>query len=276
MTGSCCLFVAVVLAQPAKSEGDTDLVKRWLAVCQSQAEQYAIGPMNAARPRFQRVKEPIFRHATPARGNDIGAVYLWVDAEQRPMVVSDIFAWSFNNEPQRQIVHECHSLASEPLDVLLDGQHKWKPKRGGLKWEPVSDAPTPLASKSQRIRQARELAQKFSAHTIDMQGGRWELRVLPQPVYQYEVMKDQSRETGAMFAVCQGTDPELWLLLEARSMNGKESWFYACASFTDYVLNVQCDGKEVWSCPKYQQGVNDEPHWCEGVISNVIAPELPK
>ncbi len=272
MTGSCCLLAMVVLAQATKTDADTDLVKRWLAVCQSQAELYSLGPMNAERPRFQRLKDPIFRHATPARGNDIGVVFLWIDAEQRPMVVSDIFAWSLNNDPKRQIVHECHSLAAEPLHVLLDGQPKWKPKQAGLKWEPLPEAPLPPAMKSQRSRQARELAQKLSAFSTDVQGGRWELRVLPQPVYQYE-----AKETaGAMFAVCQGTDPELWFLLEARSTQEGARWFYACATFTDYALNVQWNGAEVWSCAKYQNGVNDESHWVEGVYSNVIAPELPK
>lgn len=275
MTGSCCLFVAMVLAQPAKSEGDSDLIKRWLAVCQSQAELYALGPMDAGRPRFERLKDPIFRHATPARGNDIGAVFLWVDADRRPMMVSDIFAWSLNNEPRRQIVHECHSLAPEPLKVLLDGQPKWKPKQAGLTWTPLPEAPAPAANKSQRQRQARELAQRFSAHSVDHQGGRWELRVLPQPVYQYEVLSKEARETGALFAVCQGTDPELWLLLESRPENGTERWHFACASFTDYSLNMQYDDKDIWSCPKYRHGTTDEPHWVEGVFSNVLAPELP-
>lgn len=276
MIGSTCLFGLLVLAQAPQRDADTDLIKRWLAVCQSQAELYSIGSLEAASPRFERLKDPIFRHATPARGNDIGAVFLWVDANQRPMVVSDIFAWSLNNDPKRRVVHECHSLAPEPLDVRLDGEQKWKPKRAGLKWEPLPEAPTPPGSKSQRFRQARELTQNFTAHSIDAQGGRWELRVLPQPVYQYEVVKNQSRETGAMFAVCQGTDPELWLLLESRQSNGKDQWYYACAAFTDYVLAAEYDGKEVWSCPKYQPGVNDEPHWVEGVANNVTAPELPK
>lgn len=276
MTGSYCLLAVMVLAQPAKTDADADLVKRWLAVCQTQAEMYAIGPMATDKPRFQRVKEPIFRHATPARGNDIGAVYLWVDAEQRPMVVADIFAWSINNNPKRQVVHECHSLAPEPLDVLIDHRRMWKPQQPGLNWKPLPDAPTPAAMKAQRFRQARELVQKFTANSIDATGGRWELRVLPQPVYQFETTTEQDRQTGALFAVCQGTDPELWLQLETRRTKDGEGWFYACASFTDYALQLRHDNIEVWSCPKHDQSIKDAPHFCEGLFSNVLAPELLK
>lgn len=276
MTGSCCLLALSVLLQTPSKEGDSDLVKRWLAVCQSQAEMYRIGPMDADQPRFQRVKEPIFRHATPARGNDIGSIYLWVDANQRPAAVIDFFAWSINNDPKRQVVHECHSLAAEPMDVVLDGRRLWKPNTPGLKWEPVPGAPAPAAMKSQRARQARELAQQFTANSLDDAGGRWELRVLPQPVYQYEATINQQRQSGAMFAMCQGTDPEVWLLLETRPAGSGEEWTYACASFTDYALQVRHDGKEVWSCPKYIRGDAEVTHWIEGVFSNITAPPLTK
>ncbi len=272
--GYFCL--ALVLAQTSPREIDTELVQRWRAVCQQQAELYAIGPKEATKPRFERLKTPVFSHATPARGNDIGSVFLWVDAAQRPMVVADIFAWSLNNDPKRQIVHECHSLAPEPLDVLIGDRHYWKPQQAGLKWMLLPEAPVPMAMKAQRWRQARELAQQFSANSIDAEGGRWELRVLPQPVYQYEAIQGDARQTGAMFAVCQGTDPELWVLLEVRHDADGDHWYFACASFTDYQLQVRWSDTDIWSCPKYVRGTNDAEHWCEGIFSNITAPELAK
>jgi hypothetical protein len=276
MLGSTCLWIALILTQTPPRDVDTELVQRWRLACQQQAELYTIGFKDRNQPRFQRLKTPIFSHATPARGNDIGSVFLWVDAEQRPMMVADIFAWSLNNDPQRQIVHECHSLAPEPLDVLTGDRHVWKPQRPGLKWSVLPDAPPPPATKSQCWRQARELAQQFSANTVDHQGGRWELRVLPQPTYQYEAQNGESRQTGSMFAVCQGTDPELWILLETRRDGDKDQWYFACASFTDYELKVRWNDQDVWSCPKYVHGTNNAEHFVEGLFSNVTPPELTK
>lgn len=271
-----CVWTAVCLAQVVPNEADSELIQRWRAVCQQQAELYSVGFKEGKQPRFQRLKTPIFSHATPARGNDIGSVFLWVDDQQRPMMVADIFAWSLNNDPKRQIVHECHSLAPAALDVMIGDRRWWKPQQPGLKWQPVPEASVPAANKSQRWRQARDLAQQFSANSIDMQGGRWELRVLPQPVHQYEAGSDQNRQTGAMFAVCQGTDPELWLLFEARRDGDTDRWFFACATFTDYEVQVRYQDQEVWSHPRYIHGTNDQPHWCEGIVSNVTAPELTK
>ena len=276
MTVTWCVWTAVCLAQAAPNDADSELIQRWRAVCQQQAEMYTIGVKDSGQPRFQRLKTPIFSHATPARGNDIGSVFLWVDEQQRPMVVADIFAWSLNNDPKRQIVHECHSLAPAALDVTIGDRRLWKPGKAGLKWQAVAEAAAPSATKAQRWRQARDLAQQFTANSIDMQGGRWELRVLPQPTYQYEAGSGDTRQTGAMFAVCQGTDPELWLLFEARRDADGDRWYFACATFTDYELQVRHHDKDVWTHPRYIHGTNDQPHWVEGVFSNVAPPELTK
>lgn len=276
MLGFAGLWFTLVLAQASPREDDTELVQRWRLACQQQAELYTLGFKDASKPRFQRVKSPIFSHATPARGNDIGSVFLWVDEAQRPMMVADIFAWSLNNDPKRQVVHECHSLAPEALEVRIGDRQPWKPEKPGLTWTSLPEAPKPAAMKSQRWRQARDLAQQFSANSVDNQGGRWELRVLPQPAYQYEAQTGSSRQTGAMFAVCQGTDPELWVLLEARSDGDADRWYFACASFTDYELKVRWNDQDIWSCPKYIHGTNNAEHYCEGLFSNVTPPELPK
>jgi hypothetical protein len=275
MIASSCIWVALWLTQ-APPDNNSELVQRWRAVCQQQAEMYVVGFKNTDSPRFQRLRTPIFSHATPARGNDIGSVFLWVDEQQRPMVVADIFAWSLNNDPKRQVVHECHSLAPAPLDVKLGDRRLWKPQQAGLQWRALPDAPIPMGMKAQRWRQARDLVQQFSANSVDEKGGRWELRVLPQPVHQYEAGSGETRQTGAMFAVCQGTDPELWILLEARRDGDKDRWFFACATFTDYALQVRHQDKDVWTHAKYVQGTNDAPHWVEGVFSNITAPELAK
>lgn len=271
-----CLWTALLFTQTPASNEDTELVQRWRLACQQQADLYTLGFKDESQPRFQRLKTPIFSHATPARGNDIGSVFLWVDAAQRPMMVADIFAWSINNDPKRQIVHECHSLAPEPLTIRIGDRQPWKPQRPGLKWALLPDAPNPAAMKAQRWRQARDLVQQFSANSIDNQGGRWELRILPQPVYQYEAQAGTSRQTGSMFAVCQGTDPELWILLEAHSDGDADRWYFACATFTDYELKVRWNDQDIWSCPKYIHGTRDAEHFVEGLFSNVTPPELPK
>jgi hypothetical protein len=54
---------------------------------------------------------------------------------------------------------------------------------------------------------------------------------------------------GALFTLVStaGTDPEVLLLIEAREVDGKTRWEYACGRFSDRNLYVQRKDKEVWS-----------------------------
>ena len=81
---------------------------------------------------------------------------------------------------------------------------------------------------------------------------RWELRLLPQPLYRYK-STDPDVLDGAVFAfvTSAGTDPEALLVLEARKPADKDRpvWHYAVARFTDLNLWVRHKGKEVFTAP---------------------------
>lgn len=53
--------------------------------------------------------------------------------------------------------------------------------------------------------------------------------------------------SGAMFAFCQGTDPELFLLIEAQRGDDGERWMFAAAEFSNLSLFLTLDDVEVWS-----------------------------
>ncbi|MAG94065.1 MAG: hypothetical protein CMJ48_09980 [Planctomycetaceae bacterium] len=53
-----------------------------------------------------------------------------------------------------------------------------------------------------------------------------QLRRLSQPIYRYE-SDNANLLDGAMFAFVQGTDPEVFLLLEARSKGNNHQWEFA-------------------------------------------------
>ncbi len=130
----------------------------------------------------------------------------------------------------------------------------------------------PGKSKADRQRQARDLARGFSANSVDFQQGRWELRLIPRPVHQYDAGDNDKGTSGALFAMCQGTDPELWLALETRPTAEGSRWHFAFASFTDYAVQARHDSVEVWSCPKYVHGINTERHFVDSVARQVSLP----
>ena len=140
-----------------------------------------------------------------------------------------------------------HALDPERLVVKRDAHNQWKPQ-AGLDRKEMSDAAAPAATPGARLLQMRRLAQEFTGHEIDRDGKRWELRLLPTPLYRYPPAR-ASVVDGALFALMSnaGTDPEVLLLLEAREVGGKLCWEYACGRFSDYELHVQRKGQEVYT-----------------------------
>jgi hypothetical protein len=256
---------------------DDAFVKAWLAVCQGVSAEFELQGTDEPQQTYRRIEQPVFRHAQPARGNDIGAVWLWVDAAQRPVAIADIFTWSLNNAAERVVSHEFHSLAKTSFQMRFREGIVWKPTGPGLNWMLFPMAPVPAETKPARLRQARELAGRFTANTIDFQQGRWELRVTPQPVYQYPP-EGASTPAGALFALCQGTDCELWLVLEIESTTAGPRWHYALAPFTDYAVEARLDGDAILSIPQHEHGHDDRPHWIKSVSERVALPAsaLPK
>ena len=115
------------------------------------------------------------------------------------------------------LYHEFHSLSLSVLDVSRSGSHTWTPEAPGIELTPIAEAPRPARSAPQRLVQMRALTHDFSASTKDDKERRWELRLLPQPLYRYK-STDPDVLDGALFAfvTSAGTDPEALLVLEAR------------------------------------------------------------
>jgi hypothetical protein len=125
--------------------------------------------------------------------------------------------------------------------------NEWKPE-SGLGRKELADSPVPAATPGARLIQMRKLAQEFSGHETDEDGKRWDLRLLPAPLYRYPTAKNGVID-GALFTLVStaGTDPEVLLLIEAKEIEGKLHWEYACARFSDRNLYVKRNDKEIWS-----------------------------
>ena len=265
----------VVQAQP-KDDADAELRKAWLKVCTKHAMDYRIHSTGNPKDEFKFRPTPIFRHSQPTRGaDDIGAVWLWVGADGRPGAVGTVFAYKAG-QGDRWVAHEFHSLAEVPLTAVWRKRKQWSPARAGLEWKPIPDAPVPAESAAQRLRQIRSLSRRFKAHSIDHRGGRWELRLIPKPVYRYQPKKPDSTLDGALLAICQGTDPEIFLAVEARRADEGYRWHYACAAFSDYKLYARLDDTEVWVSPKGSSNFRADPHWWYGNVERTKLPEEDK
>jgi hypothetical protein len=225
------------------------LAKKMLPVYVKEVSEYTFAVESAPKKALELTKEPVFEWSNPVRqGLQQGVVFLWL-RDGRPAVFGCIFSEPEGRLKGRKVIHEFHALDREKLLVSRpDGAlNEWKPE-AGLERKELPDSGAPAATPAARLVQIKQLAQDFTGYEVDRDEKRWDLRLLPAPLYRYPTAKTGVID-GALFALVSeaGTDPEVLLLIEAREVDGKMRWEYACGRFSDRSTYAVRKGKEVWS-----------------------------
>jgi hypothetical protein len=245
---SLLLLLPLLMGQGASTPKASDATKskkeRLLEIHLNEASSYTFFRDASRKEKVELRREPVYVWQNQIYGQD-GAVFVWT-CRGRAEVIGTFY--SFPQVGPRQLFHELHSLATTVLDVSRPIEPAWKPEAPGIDFAPIPDAPAPARLASQRLIQMRSLSRDFSATSQDKQARRWELRLLPQPLFRDE-STDPDVIDGALFSfvTSAGTDPELLLVLEARrpGANDPHTWQFAVARFSDLQLWVRLKGKEV-------------------------------
>jgi hypothetical protein len=270
---SVCLAACAALAaqsqepDPANAAASAqEIEKAWMKVFSKHAQDYQVYPANKPDQPFKFVAQPVFRHDAPSRNSDdIGGVWVWTDADGRPVVIGTVFGWSAG-DGSRSVLHEFHTLSTEPIEAVWRNRDRWVPAEG-VSFKPLPEAPVPDASASKLRLQMRQIARRFSAYTIDHSDRRWQLRLVPAPVYQWDADETSERLGGAIFVICQDTNTDVVVCIEARTTPEGPKFFYACASFADWEAHAELDGKEVWFAARGAAASRNSksPHWVRPV-----------
>jgi hypothetical protein len=260
---SSLLLTAAALAAGLALAGDDEpampkpvtraMRERLLEIYREEAAGYTIYRDAGRQEKVELRSDPVYVWTNPLRGRvQDGAVFVWT-CRGRSEAIGTIF--TSQAAGPRFLTHEFHSLAITALDVTHQGEendteHQWKPSAPGITLVPIAGAPAPAPSPVRRLTQMRALANEFSARIEDRKGQRWELRLLPHPLYRYQ-STDPEVLDGAVFSfvTSEGTDPEVLLVLEARRKTGgtDTSWQYALARFSLLKLWVWHKGHEVFT-----------------------------
>ncbi len=242
-----------------------DVKGKWFPLFQRHAREHAvrIGPDGKEDARM--LPEPLLRWSQPVRGGDDGALYLWV-REGRPVAVVSFFTYKWP-DGRRVILHERHSLTTEPIEVTWRDRTVGRTSQPGVTFKPIPNAPAPADTAPARLRQMRAILREFSANTVDDKGSTWPLRPLIQPLYREE------KQDGALFTLVQGTDPEAFLLLELHGEGKAAHWEYAIARFTDMEIHVRIENHEVFSGPRTLGRENEIYHSNDAIQRKSDSPE---
>ena len=193
--------------------------------------------------------EPLLRWNNQVIREDDGMLFLWTKGENgQPVATAQFFLQS----PDWH--HEFQSLSPGGFDARFVGEGgrgwSWRPNRPGVRFTTAEEIDRPADTASQRLRQMKSIAERFTAAVDSTAGDEFEspeqLRLLARPLYRYAAQDDGILD-GAMFAFVQGTNPEVLLLIEARQAGQTAAWRYGFARMSCFKLRVKQGDDVVWS-----------------------------
>jgi hypothetical protein len=234
-------------ADDLPSRGAAERNQKIQRLMEESVEWYKLLPKTNARTPLKPQVVMSWRNA--ARGEQAkDFLVLWVD-KGRPAAAASVFPWD------GKLCHEFGLLSRETgLEVRNGEEVVWVPRTAGVAFRDIPDAPEPADSAGMRLRQIKSLAERVSATLIGWKtdgAGPEELRLLPRPLYRYEIEDSESSHDdpydGALLAFVQGTDPELLLLLEAVVIDKRPRWQYAFSRSTSGGLEVRLGKQVVWT-----------------------------
>jgi hypothetical protein len=251
-------MTGLVRADPPKDE--KALAETFLAFAKREASAYTIRLEGSDRPLTLQ-PEPILKWSNPVVGTIYGDVFIWTN-QGRPEVVASIYRFY---SPFTERDNEFHSQALGKLSAKRDGATVWTPSRPGLELKQIPGALVPADSAPARLRQMRALAQEFTGRQTDREGVDRDMRLLAQPIYRYENTKGDLID-GGLFVFVLGTDPEVFLLIEARRPSGgAPEWCFGATRMNSINLRLNHRGREIWNSPEipWEQVRDSRQPYCE-------------
>ena len=200
------------------------------------------------QPRLAR--DPLLRFDDPTRDFYDGALWMWCDRGRPHVLVS-------TERYEKFWSYEWISLTAEPFSIDTSNGWIWQPTDPPFVEQTIKDAAvgeTPAI----RRRQARDLSRRFeTAEYLGEVKARTVLRLSPRPIHEYE---DGELLHGSMFVFANGINPEVLLLLEARSTAGKQYWQFAFAPLSSARVEAKLGIQVVWEAAAQEKPQAQRPY----------------
>jgi hypothetical protein len=210
-----------------------------------EAATYVIQLEGSSRPLVLEA-EPVLKWTNPVIGSIYGDVFIWTE-NGRPEAVASIYKFY---SPLTHRANEFHSLSLGKLTARHEGVAVWTPRKPGLELKPIAGAPAPADTAAARLRQMRTLAQQFTGRQTTRERVDRDMRLLAQPIYRYQNTKGDLID-GGLFVFVVGTDPEAFLLIEARrTSSGAPQWQFGATRMNSVDLRIKHADRDVWSAPE--------------------------
>jgi hypothetical protein len=196
------------------------------------------------------IAKPLFHYTDEPRRIIDATLWGWTSGG-RLMAICKIENYERSAHPEGVWLYCFGSLAPGIIDVEWRDAHKWSARKPGVELVAIADGPQPASGRPGRLRQIKDIAQRFRAEIIDNnENSRQEMRLLPRPLYRYDSAAEELLD-GAVFGLTtNGTNPDAILVIEVHQPQGAApQWKFGIAGMTAGGLSVTLDDHEVWSKP---------------------------
>jgi hypothetical protein len=204
---------------------------------------------------FQPQSEPVLRFNNVVGTVEDGALFFWVDANGRPVAAVQVS--KIKDDGWRNAFT---SLSRFPLSA----GSIWNPSKAGVEFKPVPGALKPADTPEKRLRQMHELLSGFGAEMYLFRKTWHTLRPLSRPLVRYGKAGTEVLD-GGLFTFALTTDPEAFLLLEARQVGDGLQWQYAFAPQASAQMFGTLKGKHVWEFPYRDYHLDSNETYLDGV-----------
>lgn len=212
--------------------------------------RYVISTDDETSAEFVFHEDPLQRWSNPLRRTKDACTFLWTH-QGRPAIVvaaywtSDTVFW-----------HEFQTLHPKPLATEVDGNVFWTPQRAGVVLKPYPVPQRVSSKRPVRLAQMRSIASSFKASLGTPQKPKFALRLLRHPLYRYPpTVEAEGVVDGALFAYVAATDPDTFILIEARQAKDQDaSWHVGFARMAMSGQFVRHDTDVFWQ-------VRGSQHW---------------
>lgn len=165
-------------------------------------------------------------------------------------------------------LYEISSVSDRRISARCGTSLDWTARTPGLSLQALPNAGVPAERAARRLSQMKQLLRRFTARESAVIEGEIELRPLPNALHRYKDPNFQLID-GAIFAFANGTNPEVFVLLEAHAVEGSRSvWKYTLVQMTGGAVSVSLDGAKVWHCEPA-----DPPATRDNYVNGWLAPE---
>jgi hypothetical protein len=274
MPTACCTIVATLLTcaagiasadEPDTAARDAHRVKMKLvaeSIEIADAERGKSGPLAAVA----LAAEPLLLYTDATRATLESGLWICGGRGRPAAIVATEF---YPDHPQGPTwLFEIASVSDRRISARRGTDLDWTARTPGLSLQEWPSAGVPAERAARRLSQMKQLLRRFTARESAVIEGEIELRPLPNALHRYED-PDSTLIDGAIFAFANGTNPEVFVLLEAHAVEGGPSvWKYALVQMTGGAVSVSLDGAKVWNCEPA-----DPPAARDSYVNGWLAPE---